>query len=343
MKKSSWLRRLGTFASLALMAALMAGCTDKMIVLDPKGPIGEQQRDLIYISTLLCLVIIVPVLIITGVIIWRYRARPDNKAKYEPEWEHSTKLETIWWGIPIIIIIILAIVTVRYTFALEPSKALDSDKEPITIQVTSLDWKWLFTYPEQGIATVNYVQFPEDTPIRFQLTSDAPMNSFWIPQLGGQLYTMSGMAMTLHLQADEPGEYFGSGANFSGKDFAQMRFTANATSDEEFEEWVEEIKRKAPILTLDGYKELAEPGVSQVQTFSAFPEGLFEQIVTKYAASHNHGLTTREVEPREQTKHGEDHNDIDVKADDTKSEDLEVPAEGSHDHHSETDEHAGHR
>jgi cytochrome o ubiquinol oxidase subunit 2 len=172
---------------------------------------------------------------------------------------------------------------------LEPSKPLASDKAPLTIQVTSLDWKWLFYYPEQGIATVNYIQFPEDRPIQFKLTSDAPMNSFWIPQLGGQIYTMSGMAMTLHLQANEPGQYYGSGANFSGKDFASMNFMADAVSQEQFDKWAADIKKTKPALTEQGYNDLAKPGVAEVLSFSSFPADQFEKTVAKYSSGHQHG------------------------------------------------------
>lgn len=282
------IRRLMGVMSLVAMTVLMTGCSDKLIVLNPKGEIGKQQLDLIIISTLLCLVVIVPVLILTFYIVWKYRQRKNQTTKYDPEWEHSSKLEAIWWGIPIVIIAILAVITVQYTYKLEPSKPLEHEAEPIVIQVTSLDWKWLFQYPEQDIATVNYLQFPEDVPIQFQLTSDAPMNSFWIPQLGGQIYTMSGMAMKLHLIADEPGEYLGMGANFSGRDFGKMEFKAKATSQEEFDAWVKEVKDTSPALTNEGYEQLAVPGVSEVETFSSIPEGLFDRIVTKYGA-HEHG------------------------------------------------------
>lgn len=271
------------------MVFLLSGCSEQYIVLDPKGPIGESQKDLIIISTLLCAVIIIPVLIMTAIIVWRYRDRPGSKAKYKPNWEHNTKLEVTWWSIPIIIIIILGIVTVNYTYKLEPSRAIASEKEPITIQVTSMDWKWLFKYPGEDIATVNYVKFPEDVPVRFQLTSDTAMNSFWIPQLGGQLYSMSGMAMTLYLQADEQGSYYGSGANFNGKDFAQMTFKADAVSQEEYDAWIQEVKNDAPALTMEGYKKLARPGRSDVQLFSSFPEGLFEYIVTQYVEEGSSG------------------------------------------------------
>jgi cytochrome o ubiquinol oxidase subunit 2 len=300
MEMKKGLRRLSAVISFIMMTILMTGCSDKIIVLNPKGAIGKQQLDLILISTALCLIIIVPVLILTFVIIWRYRHKPDRKAKYEPEWEHSTKLEVIWWSVPILIIAILAVVTARYTYKLEPSKPLEHEAKPIVIQVTSLDWKWLFQYPEQGIATVNYIQFPEDVPIQFELTSDAPMNSFWIPQLGGQIYTMSGMAMKLNLIADEPGSYLGMGANFSGREFGKMQFTAKATSREEFDQWVAGVRKTSPALTTEGYNELALPGLSKEVTFSSIPEGLFQQIVTKYGG-HDHGSTSGNTASTEPT------------------------------------------
>jgi len=281
-----------------LIVTVLSGCSmEQVIVLDPKGPIGESQKDLIYISMLLCLVILVPVLLLTVFIVWRYRDKPGSKASYKPNWAHSFKLEAVWWGIPIVVIIILGAITVKYTYDLEPSKPIASEKKPITIQVTSLDWKWLFKYPDEDIATVNYLQIPEDVPIRFQLTSDTAMNSFWIPQLGGQMYTMSGMAMTLYLQADEPGEYFGSGANFTGRDFAKMTFTVKATSEDEYKAWVEDVKKTAPALTMDGFVKLTEPGTSGKQFFSSFPENLFEKVMTQYTvdgAAHFHGATGAE-------------------------------------------------
>lgn len=275
-----------------LFAVLLSGCSDQLMVMDPKGPIGEEQKELIIISTILCGIILVPVLVMTAVIVYRYRDRPDNKSTYQPNWSHNNKLEAVWWGIPIVVIIVLAVFTVKGTYDLEPSKPIESDKEPLVIQATSLDWKWLFKYPEQGIATVNYIYIPEDVPIRFELTSDAPMNSFWIPQLGGQMYTMSGMAMVLHLQADEPGVYYGAGANFSGEYYADMKFKVNAVEEEEFNQWVDEIKNDSPVLTLEGYEELAQPGTVETLSYSAFPNNLFQYIVTKYAADdkvHLHG------------------------------------------------------
>ncbi|MFF2484226.1 ubiquinol oxidase subunit II [Paenibacillus sp. NPDC058071] len=276
-----------------LMTVLLTGCGEQYLVLDPKGPIGQSQKDLIIISTVLCAIVLVPVLILTAVIVWRYRDKKGNKAAYHPNWEHSTKLETIWWSIPIVVIAALAVITVQYTHKLEPSKPLVSDKEPLVIEATSLDWKWLFTYPEEGISTVNYIQIPQDRPIQFKVTADTAMNSFWIPQLGGQIYAMSGMAMTLHLQADEPGLYYGSGANFTGELFAKMTFDVKATSDEEFDAWVDEVKNTYPALTQEGFEELRQPGASDQQFFSAFPEGLFYSVAMQHvkdgSSGHHHG------------------------------------------------------
>ncbi|NIK79864.1 cytochrome o ubiquinol oxidase subunit 2 [Paenibacillus castaneae] len=296
-----------------LMAFTLSGCGEQFIVLDPKGPIGESQKDLIYISTIICSVIIIPTLILTAIIVWRYRDKKGRKASYTPNWEHSTKLEVTWWSIPIIAIIILAIITVRYTYALEPSKAIVSEKEPITIQVTSLDWKWLFKYPDEGIATVNYIKIPADVPVKFQLTSDTAMNSFWVPQLGGQIYTMSGMAMTLFLQADEQGSYFGSGANFNGQDFAQMRFKVDATTEEEYHSWIKQVKDTSPALTMEGFEKLREPGSSEKQLFSSFPAGLFDKIAMQYVngdgGGHHHGGAASEPAANKDESHPDSSTD----------------------------------
>lgn len=289
-------KRLVSVLMPILLLLLASGCTEHMVVLNPKGPIAEQQLDLIMISLVLCSIVIIPVLILTAVIVWRYRDKKGRKAAYTPQWEHSTKLEAIWWGVPIVIILTLAVFTVKGTYALEPSKPLVSEKQALTVQVTSLNWKWLFQYPEQGIASVNELKIPAGVPIRFEITADSPMNSFWIPQLGGQMYAMSGMAMTLYLQADEQGKYWGSGANFTGTHFADMYFDVAAVSQEEFDQWVREVKGASPALTLEGYKQLVEPSTSQVKAYSSFPEGLFEMTVTKYASSHNHGLSWEEAQ-----------------------------------------------
>src|SRR5688572_21939694 len=167
-------------------------------VLEPAGSIAERQRGLIIFASLLSLIVVVPVFALTFYIAWKYRAS-NKKAKYTPDWDHHTGIEALWWAIPLALITILSVITYKTSHELDPFRPIASDKKPLTVQVVALQWKWLFIYPEQNIASVNFVQFPEDRPVNFQITSDAPMNSFWIPQLGGQMYAMSGMNTKLHL------------------------------------------------------------------------------------------------------------------------------------------------
>ncbi|MCM3567649.1 ubiquinol oxidase subunit II [Neobacillus mesonae] len=271
---------------LALLGmALLSGCDkSNFIVLNPKGPVGQQELDLIIISVILCAIIILPVLGIFVYIVIRYRDKPGNKAPYQPEWADSKILEVIWWGIPIIIVAILGVYTAKTTINL--TKPPVKDVKPIVVQVTSLDWKWMFTYPDKKIATVNYAEIPAGVPVQFILTSDAPMNSFWVPQLGGQEYTMPGMAMGLWLQADKIGEYFGSGANFTGKGFAHMQFRVKSVTQDDFNQWAAGIKKNSPALTDKGYKQLSKPGLEKELSFSSYPKGLYEDIVNKNGGTY---------------------------------------------------------
>lgn len=294
MRGTKMLRQVQFWVLAVLASILLAGCGSEYVVLNPKGPVAQTQYELIIISTILCAIIIVPVIALTAFIVYRYRDTPDNKAAYNPEWAHSTKLEVVWWVIPIIIVALLSYFTVRDTYALKESP--NKEVEPITIQVTSLDWKWLFTYPEQGIATVNHLEIPAGVPVKFHLSAEAPMNSFWVPELGGQIYAMSGMTTELYLQADEPGEFDGRGANFTGEGFAHMNFKVVAKTPEEFDQWVKEVKGTTPALTKEGYEELKQPGLAEVMTFSSFPEGLFEEIVSKY--SHGHPIHGSDSAPQ---------------------------------------------
>ncbi|MCZ8513674.1 COX aromatic rich motif-containing protein [Paenibacillus filicis] len=295
------LKLLGIFFLIGIIALLSTGCSNKFIVLDPKGPVGQTEYHLIVLSTILVAIVIIPVLAILFYIVYRFRDKPGNKAPFSPEWADSKILEVIWWGIPIVIIGVLGFYTARDTFALTKSPVKDT--KPITIQVTSLDWKWLFQYPDQKIATVNYVEIPAGIPVQFVLTADAPMNSFWIPQLGGQEYTMPGMAMRLWLQADQPGEYYGTGANFTGKGFAHMQFQMVAKQQSEFESWVKQVKNTASPLTKDGYEELAKPGLADKTSYSSYPDGLFEETVNKNGGQYmqhsgkDHDMQTMKMEP----------------------------------------------
>ncbi len=250
-------------------------------VLHPKGVIGEKQRDLLWIATFLMLIVVIPVFVLTFAIGWRYRAE-NAKAKHSPDWDHSFLAECVWWGVPCAIIVILGVYTYKGCHELDPFKPLEAEKE-MTIQVVALRWKWLFIYPEQKIATVNFVQFPEKTSIHFEITSDAPMNSFWIPELGGQVYAMSGMRSELYLMANGVGEYRGSSANISGKGFSSMFFTAASTSEEEFSSWVETVRGESPSLGMEEYKKLASPSEYNPPAFYVLgDDGLFNWIVMKY-------------------------------------------------------------
>lgn len=262
-----------------LVVSVLSGCSGNYIVLDPKGPVGEIQSNLIVISAVLLGVVILPVFVFLGFVVYRYRDKKGNKATFQPEWDDNKWLETIWWAIPIIVIGVLSIYTVRDTFVL--AKPPSEDEKPITIQVTSLDWKWLFLYPEEGIATVNYIEIPTDRPIQFELTTDAPINSFWIPQLGGQKYTLPGKSSTLWLEADEEGSYFGTANNFSGEGFTEMKFDVIAKSEKDFNNWVNEVKESKPAFTMEDYAELSKPSIVEKQSYMSYPRGLFDYIVDK--------------------------------------------------------------
>lgn len=259
-------------------------------VFEPAGSVASQERHLMIITLLLSVIVVVPVFVMTFIIVWKYREKNAVAAgrEYKPEWDRQNWIEFVWWAIPCVIILVLAVITWRGTHQLDPYKALDSHKKPLTIQVVALQWKWLFIYPEQNIASVNYVQFPEDTPINFQITSDAPMNSFWIPKLGGQIYAMEGMTTQLNLMADKPGDYIGSSANLSGKGFAGMDFAVRSSTDSDFSKWVDASRRANHSLTIEEYNALAKPSEHNPHYFySTVAPDLYDTIVNKYMA-HDH-------------------------------------------------------
>ncbi|KPV42619.1 ubiquinol oxidase subunit II [Alicyclobacillus ferrooxydans] len=276
MHKQS-VKKWGALVTAVLAAALLSGCGPQYLVFHPVGPVGKQELNLIITSVILIAIVIVPTLAIFFFIIFRYRNTPGNKAKYSPEWSESKVLEVVWWSIPIIIVGILSVFTAKTTFAL--TRPPEQNVNPMTIEVTSLDWKWLFQYPGQGVATVNYCEIPTGVPVQFVLTSDAPMNSFWVPQLGGQEYTMPGMAMGLWLQADKPGQYYGHGANFTGRGFAHDDFTVIAASNSDFNKWVSQTKSSAPALTMADYNKLKKPSTMGTASYSSFPKGLFDNVI----------------------------------------------------------------
>jgi cytochrome o ubiquinol oxidase subunit 2 len=256
-------------------------------VLQPAGEIGEKERNLIYISLLLAIVVVVPVFVMLFAFTWKYR-EGNTKAKYQPEFQNSRKLEAVWWGIPFIIILILSVLTWNSSHSLDPNKSLNSKSKPMHIQVIALQWKWLFIYPEQKFASVNFVQFPINTPVDFEITSDAPMNSFWIPQLGGQIYAMSGMSTHLHLTASKAGDYSGRSANISGVGFAHMTFTARASSQSNFKNWSASLHSANQALDLQTYNKLAQPDIPPHPIYYSWADtAIYNTVVDKYMSPHS--------------------------------------------------------
>ncbi len=262
------------------LTLLLSGC--KAVMLDPKGIIAADEKQILITAVGLMLIVVIPVIILTFVIAWKYRAS-NTKAKYTPEWSHSTILEIVWWTIPCVIILILAVITWISSHQLDPYKPLDLKAKPVTIEVIALDWKWLFIYPDQHIATVNFVELPVNVPVRFLITADAPMNSFQIPQLAGQIYAMPGMQTKLNIMATATGDYAGMSANYSGVGFTYMNFIARVATQEDFNKWVKTAQKSSDKLGMEAYNKLAMPTRNNPpESFSAVADGLFNAIMMKY-------------------------------------------------------------
>ncbi len=284
-----------TAVALAVMGAIALGGVylhaHLPLVLDGKGLIAKQEASLMVEATLLMLVVAIPVWGLLFFFAWRYRAS-NTTAAYTPDWENSKMDELIWWAIPLEIILVLAALTWSSTHALDPRKPLTSTVPPITIEVVALPWKWLFIYPAQGIATVNFVEIPVNTPINFQITADAPMNSFWIPQLGGQIYAMTGMVNGLQLIADNTGDYQGVSANYSGEGFAGMHFTARSSAQVDFDKWITTVKQSTTTLDQATYTALSKPSSDEpVHLYSVVEANLFHVILNTFetpGSSHTH-------------------------------------------------------
>ena len=266
---------------LTLISTLfLTGCSRGFF--DPKGTIASDQKDLFFITIWLMLIVVIPVFVMVFWFARRYRAS-NKKAHYDPNWSHNTWLEIVWWTVPFIIIAILSVITWVTSHTLSPYRPLVSKTKPITIQVVALNWKWLFIYPKQNIATVNFVQFPTNTPVNFEITSDAPMNSFFIPRLAGQIYAMTGMKTQLHLNATEAGSYYGMSANYSGNGFYGMHFVAKASSQKEFKKWVWQVRHTGQPLTAKLYRQLTKNSENNpVVYYSSANPHLFKSIMQKY-------------------------------------------------------------
>jgi cytochrome o ubiquinol oxidase subunit 2 len=283
-------RKFFRFLPVILMFIPLAGCN--WVVMAPSGDIAMQQRDLILVSTGLMLLIIVPVIFLIVLFAWHYR-HANVTAKYDPEWHHSMRLEVIIWAAPLAIIIALGAVTWISTHKLDPYRPLDrldaertipAATKPLNVEVVALDWKWLFFYPDLGIATVNEMAAPVDVPINFKITASSVMNSFYIPALAGQVYAMPGMQTKLHAVINKPGDYEGISANFSGPGFSHMRFKFRGVDQAGFDQWVAGVKDKGTALNVDAYLKLEKPSEKEpVRYYASADKDLYERILNMCA------------------------------------------------------------
>lgn len=272
--------------ALLALPLVLGGC--EMVVMLPSGDVAVQQRNLIIASTALMLIIILPVIALTLFFAWKYR-QSNKEAEYDPDWHHSTQLEVVIWAVPLVIIVALGALTWIGTHTLDPYRELTriSPKEPVpvgveplTVQVVALDWKWMFFYPDQGIATVNEVAAPVDRPIRFELTSSTVMNAFYVPALAGMIYAMPGMETKLHAVINETGVYDGFSSNYSGPGFSRMNFKFYGLSRDGFDQWVEKVRAEGTELDDGRYLELERPSENEpVSYFASVVPDLFDRIV----------------------------------------------------------------
>lgn len=270
-----------------MLAGFSAGC--ELDVLSPMGMVGVEEKQLILATTGLMLIVVIPVIVLTIVFAWRYRA--SAQARYEPDWSHSNKIEVVVWGIPLLLIIVMGVMTWVSTHRLDPYRSIEVPGKPLAVQVVALDWKWLFIYPEQGIAVVSEMAMPVGRAVDFSVTSDAVMNSFFIPQLGSQIYAMAGMKTKLHLIADHTGVYDGISSNYSGAGFSGMKFKAHALTPQDFDAWVVKVKREGRTLDPVSYAALAKPSQNVPVTYYAtVPAGWFEALLNKYRYGSSHQM-----------------------------------------------------
>jgi cytochrome o ubiquinol oxidase subunit 2 len=274
-----WLRAI----SLTSAAMFMASCNEG--VLDPRGPVGKAERVILYDSTAIMLAVVIPVIVLTLVFAWWFRAR-NSQARYRPDWEYSGRIEMIIWSIPALIILFLGGIAWTGSHDLDPPAPLAESKAPLDIEVVSIDWRWLFIYPQEGIASLNRLVVPAGVPLRFRLTSTTVMNSFFVPQLGSQIYAMPNMVTRLNLEADEPGTFEGLSAQFSGDGFSDMRFDLVSTEAEAFKSWVSTTKTQGGILDARTFEDLARPAKADgAQTYAQVSEGLFDRISSRSMAA----------------------------------------------------------
>ena len=267
-------------------AALTAGACDRAVVLNPKGPIADAQRGLLIDAFSVMLVVVVPVIVMALLFAWRYRAS-NRTARYAPTWAYSAKVDAVVWLVPALIVIAVGVLVWRSTHKLDPYREIASDVPPLDIQVVAQDWKWLFIYPEQGIAVVNQMAIPAGRPISLRITSDTVMNSFYVPALAGQIYAMAGMQTRLQMLANAPGTFVGRNTQYSGGGFSDQFFEVLATSPADFDAWVARARQAPDKLDAAAYAKLAEKSrLVPIAYYSGVAPRLFDSIIAKYTHAH---------------------------------------------------------
>jgi cytochrome o ubiquinol oxidase subunit 2 len=274
VRNRNWSRRVAP----AIIVLCLSGCSEG--VLNPHGPVGDAERTILYNSLGIMLAIVIPTILATLCVAWWYRSS-NKRAHYLPDWEYSGRIEMVVWSIPAMVILLLGGIAWVGSHDLDPPKALVAEAEAVDVEVVSLDWKWLFIYPKLGIASVNHLVVPAGVPVSFRLTSETVMNSFFIPELGSQIYTMHGMVSRLNLQADA-GKYPGMSAQFSGDGFSGMKFVVESVGQDQFAQWIETAKADGAVLDQTSYAQLAQPSKNVApKTYGAVADGLFETILMK--------------------------------------------------------------
>ncbi|MDP1966603.1 MAG: ubiquinol oxidase subunit II [Reyranella sp.] len=274
---------------MAVGAAFLASACDlrHSAVLDPKGPIALAQRDLLFDAFYVMMVVIVPIIVLTLAFAWRYRAS-NTKATYAPKWAESVRIDAATWLVPALIVVAVAVLVWRSTHKLDPYRPIDAAVPPLDVQVVAQDWKWLFIYPEQGIAVVNQLAFPSGRPVSLRITSDTVMNSFYVPQLAGQIYAMAGMQTRLQLLADQPGKFVGRNSMYSGGGFSDQHFEVVAMTQPEFDAWVAKARQAPAKLDAATYAALATKSrLNPITFYSAVEPKLFDGIIAKYTHAHH--------------------------------------------------------
>ncbi|MGH8431506.1 MAG: ubiquinol oxidase subunit II [Solimonas sp.] len=266
-------------------ALLVAGC-DRAVILNPKGPIADAERGLLFDAFFVMLIVVVPVIVMAFAFAWRYRAS-NRDARYEPTWAYSAKVDAVVWLVPALIVIAVGVLVWRSTHKLDPYREIASNVPPLDVQVVAQDWKWLFIYPEQGIAVVNQLAIPVGRPISLRITSDTVMNSFYVPALAGQIYAMAGMQTRLQMLADTPGKFVGRNTQYSGSGFSDKFFEVLALSQTDFEAWLARAKQAPGRLDAAAYAKLAEKSrLNPIAYYSMVEPKLFDSIIVKYNHTH---------------------------------------------------------